>query len=67
MPEARTRFANTPAVTRLSIDPIAPDAGVIEAAVRAIRAGGIVAMPTDTLYGLAANPFDTAAVAAIRG
>ncbi len=53
-------------MTRLSIDPIAPDAGVIKAAVRAIRAGGIVAMPTDTLYGLAANPFDTAALAAIQ-
>ena len=51
---------------RLSIDPIAPDAGVIQEAVRAIRAGGIVAMPTDTLYGLAANPFDTAALAAIQ-
>jgi L-threonylcarbamoyladenylate synthase len=53
-------------VTRLSIDPVAPDAGAIEAAVRAIRGGGIVAMPTDTLYGLAANPFDTAALAAIQ-
>ena len=51
-------------MTRLSIDPIAPDAGVIEAAARAIRAGGIVAMPTDTLYGLAADPFDAAALAA---
>ena len=53
-------------MTRLSIDPVAPDAGVIKAAVRAIRDGGIVAMPTDTLYGLAANPFDTAALAAIQ-
>ena len=53
-------------MTRLSIDPIAPDDGVLQAAVRAIRGGGIVAMPTDTLYGLAANPFDAAALAAIR-
>lgn len=53
-------------MTRLSIDPIAPDAGVINAAVRAIKGGGIVAMPTDTLYGLAANPFDAAALAAIQ-
>jgi L-threonylcarbamoyladenylate synthase len=50
----------------LSIDPHAPDAGVIGTAARAIRAGGIVAMPTDTLYGLAANPFDAAALAAIQ-
>ena len=28
----------------------------------AIRAGAVVAVPTDTVYGLAANPFDPAAV-----
>ena len=49
---------------RLSIDPIAPDAGAIEAAARAIRAGGMVALPTDTLYGLAADPFNADALAA---
>ena len=53
-------------MTRLSIDPVAPDAGVIQVAVRVIQDGGIVAMPTDTLYGLAANPFDAAALAAIQ-
>ena len=66
MPDAARALRVRPPVTRLSIDPIAPDAGVIKAAVRAIRAGGIVAMPTDTLYGLAADPFDTAALAAIQ-
>jgi L-threonylcarbamoyladenylate synthase len=53
-------------VTRLSIDPLAPEAGAIDRAARAVRAGGIVAVPTDTLYGLAANPFDAGALAAIR-
>lgn len=31
-------------------------------AVRALAAGGIVALPTETVYGLAANAFDAAAV-----
>jgi L-threonylcarbamoyladenylate synthase len=53
-------------VTRLSIDPIVPDRGAIEEAARAIRAGGIVALPTDTLYGLAVDPFNAEALAAVR-
>ena len=55
-----------PEASRLSIDPFAPDPAVVEAAARAIKRGGIVAMPTDTLYGLAANPFSLPALAAIR-
>src|SRR5689334_19412539 len=42
---------------------------VAEAAA-AIRGGGVVAIPTDTLYGLAADPFSPAAIArlfAIKG
>jgi L-threonylcarbamoyladenylate synthase len=53
-------------VTRLTIDPFNPGDGVVAQAARAVRAGGIVAMPTDTLYGLAANPFDPTALAALR-
>lgn len=53
-------------MTRLSIDPLNPDHDVVETAARAIKRGGIVAMPTDTLYGLAANPFSLPALAAIR-
>ena len=37
----------------------------IEAAVRAIRAGHLLGMPTETVYGLAANACDEAAVAKI--
>ena len=37
----------------------------IDAAVRALRNGGVVAIPTDTLYGLAASAFDPDAVDAV--
>jgi L-threonylcarbamoyladenylate synthase len=37
----------------------------IEAAVRAIRRGGVVVIPTDTVYGLACDPANTAAVSRI--
>jgi L-threonylcarbamoyladenylate synthase len=39
-------------------------------AAAAIRGGGVVAIPTDTLYGLAADPFSPAAIArlfAVKG
>jgi len=50
---------------RLAIDPDTPDAGALGRAAGAIRAGGIVAYPTDTLYGLAVDPRDAAAVARV--
>jgi L-threonylcarbamoyladenylate synthase len=37
----------------------------IEDAVLAIRRGGVIAMPTDTVYGLACDPTNTAAVSRI--
>ncbi len=37
----------------------------LEAAVKVLEAGGIVAFPTDTVYGLAANALDPGAVARI--
>jgi tRNA threonylcarbamoyl adenosine modification protein (Sua5/YciO/YrdC/YwlC family) len=39
-----------------------PEAEVIVRAAEMIRKGEVVAIPTDTFYGLAANPFDEAAV-----
>jgi L-threonylcarbamoyladenylate synthase len=39
-----------------------PDAGEIARAVQALRAGGLVAMPTETVYGLAARALDVRAV-----
>ena len=47
---------------RLIVDSMAPDRAVLDRAADAIRAGGIVALPTDTLYGLAADPFSEPAV-----
>jgi L-threonylcarbamoyladenylate synthase len=49
-------------VIRLVLDSIAPDTSTISAAVEVLRRGGIVAYPTDTLYGLAVDPRSDAAV-----
>jgi L-threonylcarbamoyladenylate synthase len=47
---------------RLVVDPAAINDLVLHQAVLAIRRGGVVAMPTDTLYGLAVDPFRVEAV-----
>ena len=47
---------------RLVVNAAAPDPQLIGRAASTLRNGGIGAIPTDTLYGLAANPFDSAAV-----
>jgi len=47
------------------VDPSAPDPHAIAAAAQVIRAGGLVAFPTETVYGLGANALDAAAVARI--
>jgi L-threonylcarbamoyladenylate synthase len=52
-------------VIRLPINPVSPEAEAIAMASDAVRAGRIVAIPTDTLYGLAADPFNVEAVARI--
>ena len=59
---ARSWIAGFP-MRRVFVDPGAPQRDAIEEAVSWILGGGIVAMPTDTLYGLAADPFNRAAVA----
>ena len=41
------------------------NAAAMEVAVRIIHAGGVVGMPTDTFYGLAADPFRADAVARV--
>jgi len=43
----------------------AGDAGGVERAAELLRAGGTVAFPTETVYGLGANAMDSAAVAKI--
>jgi L-threonylcarbamoyladenylate synthase len=46
----------------LTIDPTDPDPGAIRRAAGVIRSGGLVAFPTETVYGLGANALDPAAV-----
>jgi L-threonylcarbamoyladenylate synthase len=52
-------------VVRLRIDTAKPLEPQLPQAADAVRSGGVVAFPTDTLYGLGANPFDAAAVDAV--
>ncbi len=50
---------------RLAISSRTPDPQTIAQAARVIRAGGLVAFPTETVYGLGANALDAAAVQGI--
>ncbi len=51
---------------RLTVDPVRLDAAeaqeALERAAVILRAGGLVALPTETVYGLGANALDRAAV-----
>lgn len=49
----------------LLISSEAPEPHLIEYAAEMIRRGRVIAVPTDTFYGLAADPFNLAAVAEI--
>ena len=44
------------------IVPIVPDAGAVALAVSALESGRVVAVPTDTVYGLAVDPTNPEAV-----
>jgi L-threonylcarbamoyladenylate synthase len=46
----------------IEIDPLAPSSEALDRAVNAIRAGLVVAVPTDALYTLVADPFSLPAV-----
>jgi len=50
-------------VRRVFVDPAAPQRDAIEEAAKWIQRGEVVALPTDTLYGLAVDPFNAEAVA----
>ena len=49
----------------LVVDPLAPSDGAIAEAVRVLRAGGLVALPTETVYGLGARALDERALARV--
>lgn len=46
----------------LKVDPKRPDPEIMDRAARLLQLGGIVAYPTETVYGLGASVMDTAAV-----
>ncbi len=46
----------------LRVDPLNPGVEAVEEAVRVLRGGGLVAFPTETVYGLGADAFNTRAV-----
>lgn len=46
----------------LGVDATYPDPAALEEAVAVLRAGGLVAFPTETFYGLGANALDAEAV-----
>jgi L-threonylcarbamoyladenylate synthase len=50
---------------RVFVDPDSPQRDAIQEAAAWILDGGLVALPTDTLYGLAADPFSARAVARV--
>jgi L-threonylcarbamoyladenylate synthase len=50
---------------RIVVDPVRPDPTAVAHAAATLREGGVVAIPTDTLYGLAADPWNSAAVAKV--
>jgi L-threonylcarbamoyladenylate synthase len=50
----------------LTIDPAQPDPEVLAEAGRILRAGGLVVMPTETVYGIAADAFNVGAVETLR-
>lgn len=47
---------------RLVLDAVKPDATIIAQAAELLRSGGLVAFPTETVYGLGANALDARAV-----
>src|SRR5215213_2999268 len=46
----------------LRVDPASPDPAVLQRAAAVLRDGGLVAFPTETVYGLGAHALDPAAV-----
>ena len=46
----------------VTVDAVAPEPDLIAEAVRVLRGGGLVAFPTETVYGLGARALDAAAI-----
>ena len=50
----------------LKVDPAQPDRAVLDVAAKAMLRGGVIAFPTDTLYGLGCSLFDVSAVELVK-
>ena len=59
------RTPHNTSMRRVFVDPGSPQRDAIQEAAKWILNGGVVALPTDTLYGLAADPFSAAGVARV--
>ncbi len=46
----------------MRVDPALPSEEIVEAAAEALRQGGILALPSDTIYGLSCNAYEESAV-----
>jgi L-threonylcarbamoyladenylate synthase len=46
----------------VSVDPLCPDKEAVSEALHIMRRGGLVVYPTDTIYGIGADPFNEKAV-----
>jgi len=51
-----------PPMRVIRVDPNQPEGAAIETAADVLRRGGLVAFPTETVYGLGANALDVDAV-----
>jgi L-threonylcarbamoyladenylate synthase len=60
-----TRAGGVVATRVLAVDPASPDPALVREAAGVLRRGGLVALPTETFYGLAARALDPAAVARV--
>jgi L-threonylcarbamoyladenylate synthase len=65
VPRPEARPVNPRPTRVLPIDPNDPDPDALRTAAAVIGAGGLVAFPTETVYGLGANALNPAAVRAI--
>jgi L-threonylcarbamoyladenylate synthase len=53
---------DSPVTELITVDPASPDPGAIARAAERLRAGGLVAFPTETVYGLGVHALDRDAV-----
>ena len=58
---------STPSISTrvVAVDPVKPDQSVMRAAGARVDAGGLVAFPTESFYGLGADALDAAAIARV--